>query len=134
MSSWSRGGVGSSSAAHKASDAQQSELEAQNDEHLNQLHSKLQALRGVTTDIYRDSQNQNSLLDGTSQTFDQFKTQLSNTSTRFVRSVQSGKGNGRIQLGIIIAAVCLFLLFKMFSGGPALPPPAPTTGPQTGSL
>ncbi|KAM0786943.1 hypothetical protein ACM66B_002364 [Microbotryomycetes sp. NB124-2] len=125
MSSWSRGGGGassSSSAAHKASDAQQSQLEAQNDEHLNELHSKLQALRGVTTDIYRDSQNQNTLLDGTSQTFDQFKTQLSNTSTRFVRSVQSGKGNGRIQLGIIVGAVCLFLLYKLFAGGPSKAP------------
>lgn len=41
MPRWPRG---KSSAAD---DSQQSNLESQNDEHLNELHSKLKALRGV---------------------------------------------------------------------------------------
>ncbi|ORY88191.1 hypothetical protein BCR35DRAFT_301707 [Leucosporidium creatinivorum] len=116
--SWARG-----NSKTAASDAQESELEAQNDSHLNELHSKLQALRGVTTDIYRDSQGQNSLLDNTSNSFDQFKTSLSNTSTRFARSVQSGKGNARTQLGIVGGVVLLFFLYKLFGGGSSVPSP-----------
>ncbi|KAM0746162.1 hypothetical protein T439DRAFT_360491 [Meredithblackwellia eburnea MCA 4105] len=106
--SWARGGKSSA-----ADDAQQSNLESQNDQHLNELHSKLQALRGVTTDIYRDSQGQNALLDGTSSAFDSFKTSLSSTSSRFARSVQSGHGQARLQLGIVLAFVALFLLYKI---------------------
>ncbi|KDE06513.1 hypothetical protein MVLG_03164 [Microbotryum lychnidis-dioicae p1A1 Lamole] len=112
-----------------ASDAQETDLEAQNDSHLHELHSKISAIRGVTNDIYRDSQQQNTLLDSTNNSFDQFKVSLSNTTGRFARSVQSGKGNGRIQLGIICGFVMLFMVWK-FSGSRAdkatIPPP--TTG------
>ncbi|GAA5995538.1 uncharacterized protein JCM10292_005238 [Rhodotorula paludigena] len=97
----------------KTQESSEQDLEAQNDQHLNELHSKIAALRGVTTDIYQDSRNQNSLLDTTSGAFDSFKTSLSNTSTRFARSVQSGKGGARIQLGIVLGFVFLFLLYKV---------------------
>ncbi|KAL8292452.1 hypothetical protein RQP46_001064 [Phenoliferia psychrophenolica] len=124
---WPRG----KSSASAADDSQASNLEAQNDEHLNELHSKLKALRGpeltrtharaaalaarqVTTDIYRDSQGQNTLLDGTSGTFDSFKTSLSSTSTRFSRNVVSGTGQARLQLGIVMGFVGLFVLYKLF--------------------
>lgn len=53
------------SAAQAREDSLESGLEQQNDSHLSELHSKLQALRGVTTDIYRDSLSQNTLLDTT---------------------------------------------------------------------
>ncbi|BGP51043.1 hypothetical protein JCM10450v2_006969 [Rhodotorula kratochvilovae] len=102
-------------------DSAEADLEAQNDQHLNDLHSKISALRGVTTDIYQDSRAQNTLLDGTSNAFDSFKTSLSNTSTRFVRSVQSGKGGARIQLGIVAGFVLLFLLYKVSTRGGAAP-------------
>ncbi|GAA5907277.1 hypothetical protein JCM5296_000325 [Sporobolomyces johnsonii] len=105
--SWSRG---------KTQESSEQDLEAQNDHHLDELHSKIAALRGVTNDIYQDSRGQNTLLDSTSNTFDSFKTSLSNTSTRFARSVQSGKGGARIQLGIVGAFVLLFVLYKLFAG------------------
>ncbi|CEQ39421.1 SPOSA6832_00941, partial [Sporobolomyces salmonicolor] len=136
--SWSRG---------KTQESSEQDLEAQNDQHLNDLHTKIAALRGgicqaserqpephradylarssspgprvaqqVTNDIYQDSRGQNTLLDGTSNAFDSFKVSLSNTSTRFARSVQSGKGGARIQLGIVGAFVLLFVLYKLFSG------------------
>ena len=62
-----------------------------------------------------------------SNTFDSFKTSLGNTSTRFARSVASGKGNARLQLGIVLAFVFLFLVFKVFgaSSAPAKVPTAP---------
>ncbi|OJT07684.1 hypothetical protein TRAPUB_1445 [Trametes pubescens] len=37
--------------------------ELQNDQRLDELHSKLRTLRGVTTDIYDDVERQNSALD-----------------------------------------------------------------------
>ncbi|BGP27092.1 hypothetical protein JCM10295v2_006054 [Rhodotorula toruloides] len=106
MSSWGRG---------KTQESSDVDLEAQNDQHLNDLHSKISQLRNVTTDIYQDSRGQNSLLDSTSNTFDSFKSSLANTSTRFARSVQSGKGPGRIQLGIVVAFVLMFFLYKFSS-------------------
>ncbi|GAA6064580.1 hypothetical protein JCM10212_006464 [Sporobolomyces blumeae] len=105
-SPWARG---------KTQESSEQDLEAQNDQHLDQLHSKIAALRGVTTDIYNDSRGQNTLLDSTGSSFDSFKTSLSNTSTRFARSVQSGKGGARIQLGIVAAFVLLFVLYKLSS-------------------
>ncbi|GAA5820023.1 hypothetical protein JCM11491_000893 [Sporobolomyces phaffii] len=111
--------------AYKSSQGESSErdLEAQNDQHLDQLHAKIAALRGVTSDIYHDSRAQNSLLDSTGNSFDSFKTSLANTSTRFARSVQSGKGGARIQLGIVCAFVVLFVLYKLSSSSSPSPPP-----------
>ena len=51
--------------------------------------------------------------------FDSFKTSLGNTTTRFARSVQSGKGGARIQLGIVGGFVMIFVLWKLFRGGSA---------------
>lgn len=125
-----------SSAAQAREDSLESGLEQQNDSHLNELHSKLQALRGVTTDIYRDSLSQNTLLDTTvsvfplnprlaqfgtdaratlqGNSFDGFKTSLGNTSNRFVRSVQNNTGQARLQLSIVGGIIALFVLYKLF--------------------
>ncbi|GAA5921143.1 hypothetical protein JCM3775_004108 [Rhodotorula graminis] len=113
MSGWGRGKTTQQSS--------EVDLESQNDQHLNDLHSKISALRGVTSDIYQDSRAQNSLLDGTSNAFDSFKTSLSNTSSRFARSVQTGSGAGRIQLGIVAGFVALFLLYKVATRGGSAP-------------
>ena len=68
-----------------------------------------------------------------SNTFDSFKTSLSNTSTRFARSVASGKGNARLQLGIVLSFVFLFLLFKMWGGSStSTPAKVPTTPVEDG--
>ncbi|KNZ75975.1 hypothetical protein J132_00724 [Termitomyces sp. J132] len=39
--------------------------ESQNDQRLEQLHSKIRTLRGVTNDIHDDVERQNSMLDET---------------------------------------------------------------------
>ncbi|GAA5883073.1 hypothetical protein JCM16303_006076 [Sporobolomyces ruberrimus] len=121
MSSWGRpsGSSHQTPLMGKSTQGESSEqdLESQNDQHLDQLHSKIAALRGVTSDIYNDSRGQNTLLDSTGNSFDSFKTSLSNTSTRFARSVQSGKGGARIQLGIVAGFVMLFVLWKLSRGG-----------------
>ncbi|KAL7342152.1 hypothetical protein BJY59DRAFT_586132 [Rhodotorula toruloides] len=160
MSSWGRG---------KTQESSDVDLEAQNDQHLNDLHSKISQLRSVsvltTSTRFQsakrarraDSRRRRhrlatlaghdrhlpgfagaelvvgqysepksvpvkpgrrvdpTLSSSQSNTFDSFKTSLSNTSTRFARSVQSGKGPGRIQLGIVVAFVLLFFLYKFSS-------------------
>ncbi|GAA5968448.1 hypothetical protein JCM11641_007641 [Rhodosporidiobolus odoratus] len=63
----------------------EADLEQGNDDQLSALHGKISAIRGVTQDIYQDSREQNTLLDGTSNAMDSFKTSLSNTSQRFIR-------------------------------------------------
>lgn len=64
-----------------------------------------------------------------SNAFDSFKTSLGNTSTRFARSVQSGKGGARIQLGIVAAFVLLFLLYKVSPSRSATPAPSASPTP-----
>ncbi|GAA6009699.1 hypothetical protein JCM10207_004160 [Rhodosporidiobolus poonsookiae] len=121
-SSWSRG---------KAQASTEQDLEAGNDDQLNQLHSKISQIRGVTQDIYSDSRTQNSLLDGTSNAFDSFKTALSNTSSRFTRVVQNRQGQVNYTLVIPAAVVVLFFTYKLlFSGrgGADVAPPVSAPG------
>ncbi|EPT01101.1 hypothetical protein FOMPIDRAFT_1145496 [Fomitopsis schrenkii] len=56
--------------------------ELQNDERLDDLHSKLRTLRGVTTDIYDDVERQNTTLDESRNTFNSFGASLAESSRR----------------------------------------------------
>ncbi|RPD58952.1 hypothetical protein L226DRAFT_536480 [Lentinus tigrinus ALCF2SS1-7] len=56
--------------------------ELQNDQRLEELHSKLRTLRGVTTDIYDDVESQNSALDNTRNAFTSFGASLAQSSRR----------------------------------------------------
>lgn len=56
--------------------------EAQNDSRLDELHSKLRTLRGVTTDIYEDVERQNFSLDETRNTFQSFGDSLAQSARR----------------------------------------------------
>ncbi|KAF8575071.1 hypothetical protein K439DRAFT_1623866 [Ramaria rubella] len=56
--------------------------ETQNDQQLDELHSKIRTLRGVTTDIYDDVERQNITLDETGNTFTSFGTSLAQSSRR----------------------------------------------------
>jgi len=89
-------------------------LEQQNDDRLNDLHGKIKALHAVTLDIHNDSRQQHSLIDNTTNTFDTFRSNLSNSATRLTRSIQSGQGQGRAILYGVGAVVVLFLLWRMF--------------------
>ncbi|KAI0074497.1 Bet1-like protein [Panus rudis PR-1116 ss-1] len=65
--------------------------ELQNDERLEDLHSKLRTLRGVTTDIYEDVESQNSTLDHTRDTFSSFGSSLADSSRRAANAFGIGK-------------------------------------------
>ncbi|EJF64428.1 hypothetical protein DICSQDRAFT_81699 [Dichomitus squalens LYAD-421 SS1] len=56
--------------------------ELQNDQRLEELHSKLRTLRGVTSDIYDDVEQQNSALDNARDAFSSFGNSLAQTSRR----------------------------------------------------
>ncbi|KAF8523963.1 hypothetical protein BU17DRAFT_43357 [Hysterangium stoloniferum] len=56
--------------------------EAQNNQELESLHTKLRTLRGVTTDIYDDVERQNVTLDETGNSFSTFAGSLAQSSRR----------------------------------------------------
>ncbi|EIM83821.1 uncharacterized protein STEHIDRAFT_123411 [Stereum hirsutum FP-91666 SS1] len=64
--------------------------EAQNDQRLDELHSKIRTLRGVTTDIYDDAERQNLTLDETSNSFTSFTSSLTASASRMTRSFSPG--------------------------------------------
>ncbi|KZT07346.1 uncharacterized protein LAESUDRAFT_699286 [Laetiporus sulphureus 93-53] len=91
--------------------------EMQNDQRLDELHSKLRSLRGVTTDIYDDVERQNTTLDETRNSFASFGASLVQSSRR--ASQAFGIGSGGVKqwrtIGYCIAAfVALWILWKVF--------------------
>ncbi|KAH9851848.1 hypothetical protein C2E23DRAFT_869006 [Lenzites betulinus] len=66
--------------------------ELQNDERLEDLHSKLRTLRGVTTDIYDDVERQNSALDNARDAFSSFGASLAHSSQRASQAFGLGPG------------------------------------------
>ena len=104
--------------------------ESQNDQRLDELHSKLRSLRGVrpfhpylcaselnsaqvTTDIYDDVERQNLLLDDTSSSFSSFANSLTQSGRHFTRAF-GGTKTWRIGLYTVGALVGLWLLWKIF--------------------
>ena len=104
--------------------------ESQNDQRLDELHSKLRSLRGVrpfqpfccasalisvqvTTDIYDDVERQNLLLDDTSNSFSSFANSLTQSGRQFTRAF-GGTKTWRIGLYTVGALVGLWLLWKIF--------------------
>ncbi|KAI8996495.1 hypothetical protein BD414DRAFT_434369 [Trametes punicea] len=66
--------------------------ELQNDERLEELHSKLRTLRGVTSDIYDDVERQNSALDNARDAFSSFGSTLALSSRRASQAFGLGPG------------------------------------------
>lgn len=103
--------------------------ESQNDQRLDDLHSKLRSLRGVrslsfpcvpalipeqvTTDIYDDVERQNLLLDDTSNSFSSFANLLTQSGRHFTRAF-GGTKTWRIGLYTIGTLIGLWLLWKIF--------------------
>ncbi|EIW59779.1 uncharacterized protein TRAVEDRAFT_122774 [Trametes versicolor FP-101664 SS1] len=96
--------------------------ELQNDQRLDELHSKLRTLRGVTTDIYDDVERQNTALDTAvsaqpaRDAFSSFGTSLAQSSRR--ASQAFGLGPGGVKqwrtIGYCAAAlVGLWILWKI---------------------
>ncbi|KAF1850108.1 uncharacterized protein K460DRAFT_372467 [Cucurbitaria berberidis CBS 394.84] len=85
--------------------SQSYEREQQNNSRLDELASKVSALRGVTIDIYDNARDHN-VIDSTSETFSSFGTTLKGSASRLTRMAQSGNKVAILKLaGIIVAAV-----------------------------
>ncbi|KAI4925509.1 hypothetical protein J4E85_007388 [Alternaria conjuncta] len=81
------------------------EREQQNNSRLDELASKVSALRGVTIDIYDNARDQH-VIDSTSDTFSSFGTSLKGSATRLTRMASSGNKVAILKLaGIIIGTV-----------------------------
>ncbi|KAI4638435.1 hypothetical protein J4E93_009988 [Alternaria ventricosa] len=83
------------------------EREQQNNSRLDELASKVSALRGVTIDIYDNARDQH-VIDNTSDTFSSFGTSLKGSATRLTRMASSGNKVAILKLaGIIIGTVVM---------------------------
>ncbi|TFK19769.1 hypothetical protein FA15DRAFT_162532 [Coprinopsis marcescibilis] len=101
--------------------------EQQNDQKLDELHSKLRTLRGITSDINADVEAQNLILDQTNDHFGSFGTSLSQASQR-ARHAFGLAPNGsivykpwRLAIAIVLCFLGLWMGLKVFSwfrGGP----------------
>ncbi|KAG8221455.1 hypothetical protein J3R82DRAFT_1661, partial [Butyriboletus roseoflavus] len=83
--------------------------ESQNDQRLDELHSKIRTLRGVTTDIYDDAEHQNLTLDDTGNAFSSISSQLSHSSRRAAQAFGFVGAGGVRQTRIIMYVVGGFL-------------------------
>jgi len=85
-----------------SSRSQEDTYEAQNDQRLDELHSKIRTLRGVTSDIYDDAERQNLVLDETTNTFSSVASGLVSSADRMTRATSPGTTKMiRIVLGIL---------------------------------
>ncbi|KAA1472577.1 hypothetical protein DENSPDRAFT_865740 [Dentipellis sp. KUC8613] len=96
--------------------SQEDTYEAQNDQRLDELHSKIRTLRGVTTDIYDDAERQNLMLDDTSNTFTSLTSGLTASAQRMTRSFSPGTLTTlRIAFYVVAALVGLWFVKTIFS-------------------
>ncbi|KIM60120.1 hypothetical protein SCLCIDRAFT_16395 [Scleroderma citrinum Foug A] len=84
--------------------------ESQNDQRLDELHSKIRTLRGVTTDIYDDAERQNLTLDNTNDAFSSLSSSLSHSSRRAAQAFGLSGPGGVRQMRIIMYTVSGILL------------------------
>ncbi|KAJ7149145.1 hypothetical protein C8R46DRAFT_989041 [Mycena filopes] len=94
--------------------------ESQNDQRLDELHSKIRTLRGVTTDIHDDVERQNLMLDDTGDRFNSFGASLAQSTRRAGQAFGIGEGAGglkiwRIVIFIVGAFISFWLVRKIFS-------------------
>ncbi|KAF1972786.1 hypothetical protein BU23DRAFT_554960 [Bimuria novae-zelandiae CBS 107.79] len=83
------------------------EREQQNNSRLDELASKVSALRGVTIDIY-DNARDHTLIENTSDTFSSMGTTLKGSAGRLTRMARSGDKVAVLKLaGIIVGVVVL---------------------------
>ncbi|PCH44530.1 hypothetical protein WOLCODRAFT_105269 [Wolfiporia cocos MD-104 SS10] len=90
--------------------------ELQNDQRLDDLHSKLRTLRSVTTDIYDDVERQNTSLDDARDRFASFGASLAQSSRRAGQAFGIGQGGVKQwrNIGYCVAAfVAIWILWKL---------------------
>ncbi|EEB95209.1 hypothetical protein MPER_05858 [Moniliophthora perniciosa FA553] len=91
--------------------------ERQNDQRLDELHSKIRTLRGVTTDIHDDVERQNLMLDDTGNTFSSFGASLAQTTRRAGQAFGIGQGGlktWRIAMYVVGAFIVLWMTSKIW--------------------
>ncbi|KAF2494514.1 hypothetical protein BU16DRAFT_463069 [Lophium mytilinum] len=91
------------------------ERERQNNSRLDDLASKVTALRGVTIDIYDNARDQG-VIDSANDNFSSFTTTLKGSATRLGRMAQSGNKVAIFKLAgmIIVAVVVLYWIWSLF--------------------
>jgi len=100
--------------------------ESQNDQRLDELHSKIRTLRGITTDIHQDVEAQNLMLDETGDRFSAFGNSLLQTSRRAGQAFGIGTGSlkpWRIAMLIITVFLAFWIISKVLRwwwGSPAV--------------
>ncbi|KAI0730978.1 hypothetical protein C8Q76DRAFT_717013 [Earliella scabrosa] len=102
--------------------------ELQNDQRLEDLHSKLRTLRGVTSDIYDDVERQNSALDDARNAFSSFGASLAQSSRRAGQAFGITPGGVKQwrTIGYCAAAVIgLWILWHVFGWFWPSAPPSP---------
>ncbi|KAF8483592.1 hypothetical protein DFH94DRAFT_317331 [Russula ochroleuca] len=93
-----------------SSRSQEDTYESQNDQRLDELHSKIRTLRGVTTDIYDDAERQNLVLDETTNTFSSVASGLVSSADRMTRAVAPGTTKTmRIAIAVVLLLVGVWL-------------------------
>ncbi|CAG7564868.1 uncharacterized protein FIESC28_03166 [Fusarium coffeatum] len=91
------------------------ERERQNNARLDELSSKVSALRGITVDIYDNARAQD-VIDNTSDTFSSMTTQMKGSAGRLTRMAASGNRVAILKLSGIVIGVFLVLFYgaKLF--------------------
>ncbi|KEZ40294.1 hypothetical protein SAPIO_CDS8129 [Scedosporium apiospermum] len=91
------------------------ERERQNNARLDELSSKVSALRGITVDIYDNARAQD-VIDNTSETFSSMTTSLKGSATRLGRMAASGNKVAVLKLSAILIGIFIFLYYvsKLF--------------------
>ncbi|KAI9818914.1 MAG: hypothetical protein M1827_007735 [Pycnora praestabilis] len=83
------------------------ERERQNNSRLDELASKVSALRGVTVDIYDNARSQD-IIDNSNEVFSSLSGTLKTSASRLGRMAQSGNKVAILKLaGMIVGAVVL---------------------------
>ncbi|KAF8876943.1 hypothetical protein BD779DRAFT_1613215 [Infundibulicybe gibba] len=91
--------------------------ESQNDQRLDELHSKIRTLRGITTDIHEDVERQNLMLDDAGNRFNSFGDSLTQTSRRAAQAFGIGTGSlkpWRIAMLIISVFLAFWITSKFY--------------------
>ncbi|GAB7349296.1 hypothetical protein MBLNU459_g8439t1 [Dothideomycetes sp. NU459] len=92
--------------------------EAQNNSRLDELASKVSALRGVTIDIYDNARDQG-VIDSSNEVFSNFSTSLKGSAGRLGRMAQQGNKVAILKLAGIISVIVILLWWIggwLFSG------------------
>ncbi|KAI8321344.1 hypothetical protein GQ54DRAFT_317647 [Martensiomyces pterosporus] len=84
------------------------ELEQQNNRHLDSLAAKVSALHSVTVNIHDEVNDQNRLLDGTSETFSRFGNMFDRTRQQLTHTLATANSKFLFYLTLI-------LVFGVFS-------------------